>query len=254
MFLRRGLSLGLSVFLFSAPVWAQGRAFGGHGFSGHSGGHASGGRSFGGQSFGRQSFRGGSTFTRRGFTTERFGFAPQRHFRQPQLGFSFHGNRFHHPRQFGIGFGASPYFYGGYSGYGNPYFNNSYFGAPYGCDSRFSSMPFYCQPLYPNGPPSEDSDAYQGDELGYPEESYGPQDYDARRAPDGPTNLGAGPAYAPTPQEADNRGPAPSTARYTPRPVELTYDGSSRPAPNAGAPLVITSGRHRLVIASNNPE
>lgn len=254
MILRNGLSLGLSILLFSGCAWAQRHGFGSHGFSGHSGGHASGGGSFGGQSFGRQSFRGGSTFHRRGFTTERFGFAPQRHFRQPQFGFSFHGNRFHQPHHSGLGFGYSPFFYGGYGNFGSPYGYGGGYGTGSVCDPRFSSPPYYCQPLYPNGPPSEDPGAYQGDERGYSEESSGPQDYDARRAPDDPPDADASWADAATPQDAGNRGLAPSTARYTPRQVKLTYDGSTRPAPNSGAPLVITSGHHRLVIVSNNPE
>lgn len=233
MFLRTTLLLSLSVLLTGACAWAQGGRFraSGHWAPGFSG----------------QSHRSGVNFQGRAVGVRHFGYAPRHIFRQNRLSFgSYRFNRF--PHSYRYGFGYSPYLFGGYAGYGFPYGYNSYFGIPYGrfygetpydfyngapdgCDTRFSSLPFNCVPLYPQGPPAYDDSA-----LG---DVYSPQllwengpKYDAIS----PGAIGV----------QGNRETFP-LPRYEARRVQTTLDGQAQPV--AGV-IAIGSGKHELVITS----
>lgn len=319
MFLREGLSLGLSVLLFGGSAGAQGRGFGGRAMVG--GGHSFGGRGFAGQGFrgmsgfrGRPSFRGPATFRAGGTrgalfapsrtfqaSPRRFGFQPPARFGSTggQLGFrprqelgasrsfpnghsldhfhQFAGSpffdhpfshqhflhrHFHHHFFFGstffdpffFDFGFFPQHHAFFSPFISSPFGFSSFDPPlsaygYPCDTRFSSLPDNCVPLYPNGPPGDDAAAYQAGSRNYRKDADDSGDEDAFENPDDPAGAASS---APDPQHAPETSEPESPGRYEPRRVVLTYDGRPQSSAMGGGPLVVTSGNHQLIVSAKS--
>jgi hypothetical protein len=173
-----------------------------------------------------------------------FGFSTPSYFRDNRSGFFFYPNRVHHHNPYGLGFGYSPFYYGGYAGYGFPYSYGPYYGAPYGsygqapdgCDTRFSSLPYNCVPLYPHGPPAYNSEMPRGDAYSSGNYWERPQGYEP-----GPSagSIGlTGNVF---------EGPAPISRADLSDKVLRTFDGI---ALSPGHTLTITSGRHELVLSA----
>jgi hypothetical protein len=212
MLARKGVSLAVAILIVSACAWAQGRRGGTSGF------HA--------PSAGRQIIRGGGSIHIRRGAPLRWDFGG-RGYGFPGFGQPFYRGYGYRP---GWNYGYSPYSYFGFGNYANP-FSMPYYGSQYGCDPRFSSPPFYCQPLYPQGPPAYGS---TGEGPGYENPWNGANRYDPGQPLEAPQPFG-GPL-----------GTSTATQRSA-RDVQLTYDGH---ALDAGGVLAVTSGKHELVIGA----
>lgn len=229
--MRQGLSVSLTVLLVAGCAWAQRRSMPAP-RSWNPGPSAPG-------------IASGMRLQGQTLHPRSFGFSTPSYFRENRSGYYFYPGRFHHRSRSGFGYGYSPFSYGGYAGYGFPYSYGPYFGAPYGsydqapdgCDTRFSSLPYNCVPLYPQGPPS-----------------FEPSDGSTWQVPQGESPVAAGPpALEPSPYVSVQRGPS-SFPGYDSRKVILTFDGRRQSSATTGTPLVITSGRHELRVAPGKTE
>jgi hypothetical protein len=126
-------------------------------------------------------------------------------------------------RRFHFRSGFSPFMFPGYSSFGYPYYPMGY-----NCDTRFSSPPYNCLPLYPQGPGSSDP---------YPAES------------ERGTQASVGPPEATEPAPLSSDGAA-SRERTDPRNVLLILDGREQASSSMGQPLEIGSGYHTLSISA----
>ncbi len=202
MQVRKGLFLTVVLLAFGAGAWAQGHRGGGgfyHGPTVMRGGARGGGGYHFGRNFVTRPLWGGAATHSAVY--------PQRSYRS--YGFQPGWNYGYTP------YGYSSYTYPGYAGYAYPY-SLPYYGSPTGCDPRFSAPPYYCQPLYPHGPPD-----------------YGP--------------AGEGFETRPMWQGAAHSDPVPAPdgmPRGAPQ-VQLTFDGHAQAA---GSVLAVSSGKHHLVI------
>jgi len=133
-------------------------------------------------------------------------------------------NLFFFPRPFPFQFGFSPFMFPGSSGFGYPYYPMEY-----NCDTRFSSSPYNCLSLYPQG--SASSEPYAAE---------------AERG----TQVSPGPPEAtdPPPLSKPSEGAA-SRERTDPRNVLLILDGREQVSSSTGGPLEIGSGHHTLSIS-----